>query len=229
MTHDEFDIEYPIDIKARYMNDMEKYIPLVNLPKEQEDMLVEQARNGSQDAKETLILSGLAYVIRVAYTYFLTLATHHDDFLDLIAIGNLALVEMIDTALTKQRPLIYLLTCAKFAIHHHCYYCSDLITRARNAERKTVRSLDVLLDSDVDLPASEESSEEGGTNSVLYGALYEAISELTERQREAVVRHHGLFGQSEEQFTDIHQGLEVAANRYRQALRRLRKKLADLM
>jgi DNA-directed RNA polymerase sigma subunit (sigma70/sigma32) len=229
MTHDEFDIEYPIDIKARYMNDTKKYMFLVNLPKELENMLVEQARGGSRDAKETLILSGLAYVVRVAYTYFMTLPTHHDDFLDLIAIGNLALVEMIDTALTKQRPLIYLLTCAKLAIHHHCFYHSDLITRARNAERKTVRSLDVLLSSNFDLPAPEESSAEGGTNSVLYGALYEAIGELTQRQREAVERHHGLFGQPEEAFTDIHPGLEVAANRYRQALRRLRKKLAGLM
>jgi DNA-directed RNA polymerase sigma subunit (sigma70/sigma32) len=226
---DRFDFEDPIDIKACYFREVAEYSHLVNLPPDRERELVEQARNGSTEAREMIILSGLAYVIRVAYGYFKTLATSHDELLDLISIGNGALVEMVDVALGKQYPIPYLCMYAKIAIRRHCYYRSDLIVRPLNFERKTVTSLDILVDESFDLPLPEERPVEEHVNSVFNEALYEAIASLTELQREVLIRHYGLFGQPEERLVDIHRGDGVAYRRRQKALIALRKKLAGLM
>jgi DNA-directed RNA polymerase specialized sigma subunit len=221
------DIEYPLDITEQYFRDIAEYSYLVRLPKDLEIDLAERASNGDADARELIILSGLAYVVKVASKYFHTLATHHDEFLDIVSVGHLELVEMIDIALTKQNPFSYLNMRAKFAIRDHCYYSSDIIARPEGMERKKVVSLDVLQSKfDFDPPIPEETALPD-VNDVNYEALYEAIGELTERQREVLIRHYGLFGQPEEQLPDINR-IAVSGGRNLMALKNLRKKLADL-
>lgn len=214
------EIEYPLDITEQYFRDIAQYPS--NLTREQESALIESARKGHTAARELIVLSCIAYVIKVASRYFQTLATHHDEFLDLISVGHLEVVQMLDIALTKQNCFSYLYMRAKFAIRKHSYFYSDLIVRAESSDRKTQVSLDVLQESAFDLPQSAISPTEDITNE----ALFEAINSLTEKQREVMIRHYGLFGQPEEQLPDIDR-IDVSSGRHRMALINLRKKLAD--
>jgi hypothetical protein len=74
---------------------VEKYrsevLSLPRLTRSEEGELVYRARNGDTQAKETLIQSCLGYVASVAYRY--VCYAQHDDYLDLVSVGNLAIVE----------------------------------------------------------------------------------------------------------------------------------------
>ncbi len=84
------------------------------LSDEDEIVYQERARSGDEVSREALIVDCLNYVTSVA-THYARYAKH-DDILDLIGIGNLALVENLDHALTRPSPAGYLRMRAKYAI-----------------------------------------------------------------------------------------------------------------
>lgn len=212
-----------LDITELYFNDADQYAHLINLPKDQEHDLVERARRGDSSARETIILACLAYVIRVASTYFRTRSVSHDEFLDLVSIGHLELVESLDLALAKQSCFPYLCACAKFAIHRYCYEHSDLITRKQGTELRETISLQALQDEGFDLSAPEAVQTD--ESKALYGPLYEAIATLNEKQQEVLIRHYGLFDQPEERLADLRASLNLPHQHHQKALNHLRKRL----
>ena len=88
------------------MSSVEQYrsevLRLPRLTRSEESELVCRARNGDTQAKEALIQSCLGYVASVAYRYVCYM--QHDDYLDLVSVGNLAIVECFEKALTVDNP-----------------------------------------------------------------------------------------------------------------------------
>lgn len=212
-----------LDITALYFRDADQYAHLINLPKDQERDLVEHARRGNAEARELIILACLAYVIRVASTYFRTRSIYHDEFLDLVSVGHLELVESLDLALTKQSCFPYLCACARFAIHRYCYEHSDLITRKQGTAQRETMSLQALQSEGFDLSAPEAVQTD--ESQVRYGPLYEAIATLNEKQQEVLIRHYGLFGLPEERLADLTASLKIPHAHHQKAINHLRKRL----
>jgi DNA-directed RNA polymerase specialized sigma subunit len=100
---------------------------LPRLTQEQEIALEEAAKQGDPEARSSLIVACLSYVAAIAWRYVVYLTT--DDYLDLVSVGNLALVRSMEKSLRKDRPLLYLRVVAKWEIVHHCYYHSKLMKR----------------------------------------------------------------------------------------------------
>jgi RNA polymerase sigma factor (sigma-70 family) len=215
--------------------------PKVNLwPKEQLDELVQKAREGDQEARDLLILSCLSFVFYRGWRYKDDI--FHDDPMDLVSIGSLALVESLEKALYADNPIKYLISQAAYAIQHYVFHESPMIRRDKHRNVVTpVASLDqelghtdlTYLDvigilQEVDLFSKAEEEEE--TDDLLYAPLYQAIDRLTKKQRTVVMRHFGLDS-APETLADIGRSLSIrpesAWKLWRLAQKRLRKFLGD--
>ncbi len=100
---------------------------LPRLTQEQELALEERAKHGCIGAEHSLITACLPYVAAIAWRYVVYFST--DEYLDLVSVGNMALVRSVQRSLTKNRPLLYLHAVAKWEIIHYCYYHSKIIKR----------------------------------------------------------------------------------------------------
>jgi DNA-directed RNA polymerase sigma subunit (sigma70/sigma32) len=205
---------------------------LPRLTRQEERELVQRARQGNQQAKETLLQSCLRYVASVAYRYVCYL--QHDEYLDLVSVGNLALVECLEKALTVENPVAYLLGVAKLAVKAYCCKHSQLITHQWGQPYMWIDSLDApvgngqgCLAERLSAPTQEPQEEPADCD-----RLYRAIDALTPKQRYVILRHFGLDGDTPEPIAAISKRLShvnpkqtIARNRYNTAISSLRRKL----
>src|SRR5712692_281986 len=78
---------------------------------EEEQGLIKRARAGDTDAREALVLSCLGYVKTVARKYAVICAAwgkKRIEYLDLVQVGNLTLLECFDKAIVHPCPYGYL-------------------------------------------------------------------------------------------------------------------------
>ena len=136
----------------------------------------------------------------------------HDEYLDLVSVGNLAIVECFEKALTVDNPVAYLLGVAKLAVKAYCCKHSSLITHQQGQPFVWVDSLDAPLGNGqgclaemLAAPTQELQQEPAD-----FDRLYEAISALTPKQRYVIQRHFGLDGDAPESIAAISQ--EAFAN-----------------
>jgi len=206
---------------------------------EQLDEVLQKARQGDQEARDLLVLSCVCFVFYRAWRYKEEIFS--DDPMDLVSVGNLALLESLDKALYADNPIPYLISQAAYAIQHYVFHESPMIRRDtyRNVVIPVVSLDQELGDSDVtagdligvlqefDLLSEAEKEE---MNALLYAPLYQAIDRLTEKQQYVVKRHFGLDG-APETLADIGRRLstrpESAWKRWKLAQKRLQKLLGD--
>ena len=205
---------------------------LPRLTRSEEAALVGRARCGDKQAKDELIQSCLRYVAFVANTYACYL--QHDGYLDLVSVGNVAIVECVEKALTVDNPVAYLHGVAKIAVKAYCCKHAHLITQQRGKPFVWVDSLDAPLrnrqTSYADfLVAPEQTPQQEHAD---FTRLHQAINALTPRQRYVIVRYFGLDGDAPEPLAAISKRLSqtnpkvtIARNRYNLAIRSLRRKL----
>jgi RNA polymerase sigma factor (sigma-70 family) len=186
---------------------------LPRLTPEQEREVADRARAGDEQACARVMENCLRYVAFIAARY--KRYAHHDDYLDLVGIGNLAVVEHLEKALAMDNPCAYLFVTAKLAIINHCMTRASLITKSRYAHAPDhyTTSLDAPIsqDSDVtmlDLLAAPEVEQERAERD--YTHLYEALDSLPERYREVLTRHYGLYGRPAESLYEMSR--ELSAN-----------------
>jgi DNA-directed RNA polymerase sigma subunit (sigma70/sigma32) len=205
---------------------------LPSLTRSEECELVQRARNGDQQAKDALLQSCLRYVATVAYSY--TCYVQHDDYLDLVSVGNLALVECLEKALTIDNPVAYLHGVVKLAMKAYCYKHSQLITHQRGQPFVRVASLDAPQENGEGCAAEMLSAPppEPERTPANCDKLYRAIRTLTPKQRYVILRCFGLDGAAPEPIAAISRRLSpanpkvtVARNRYTLAIRNLRRQL----
>jgi RNA polymerase sigma factor (sigma-70 family) len=174
--------------------------PKVNLwPKEEQEALFEKARRGDKEARELLLLSCLSFIFYRGWRYKDEI--RHDDPMDLVSIGNVAMVEALDKALYADKPIKYLISQGAYAIAHYVFHDSPMIKRDAYRNMVTpVTSLDaessqteltyndVLgMTDEVDLYLDREEAQDEP-----YAELYQALEHLTEKQRYVVTKYFGL-------------------------------------
>ncbi len=168
-----------------------RQLPRLSVDEEQE--LVRRARAGDKDARESLIHSCLNYVGFMAARY--TCYVPHDDYLDLIGIGNLAVVEHLDRSLLRDNPCAYLRGVVKYTMLHYCFRYASLIARPQQADLVYTISLDAATEDRKPLSHrltySESSSDETQYD---YTVLYQAVEQLPSQYREVLSCHFGLYG-----------------------------------
>lgn len=218
------------------LTSVEQYLSeLASLPvlsRDDEAELVRRARLGDEQAKEALLHNCLRYIASVTSRYSCYL--EHEEYLDLVSIGNLAIVERLEKALTVENPVAYLYGVAKLAIRSYCYTHSQLITQVRGRPMVWTDSLDAplcngkgcLADTLVapkQAPKREQSE---------FAKLYAVIDTLTPKQQYVILRFYGLDGDAPESMASISRRLStsnpkvtLARNRYNNAIMSLRRKL----
>ncbi len=102
---------------------------LPRLTASEERDLEQRVRLGDEQARQQLIESSLQYVASVAWRY--VCYVRQDDYLDLVSVGNMAVVEGIAKALMATRPGAYLRGMARHAIRRYCLARSSLIGKQR--------------------------------------------------------------------------------------------------
>jgi hypothetical protein len=104
-------------------------LSLPRLTEGEERDLEQRARLGDEQARRLLIESSLQYVARIAWRYLCYM--RQDDYLELVSVGNLAVVEGIAKALRAVRPCAYLRAVAWYAIRRYSLAHSNLTSRQR--------------------------------------------------------------------------------------------------
>ncbi len=159
------------------------------LTSEEEQNIINRAREGDAQAREQVIISCLAYVGFIAKRYERYL--HHDDYLDLVGIGSLAVVENVERALVKDNPGGWLRSRGKYAIIHYCFTRANLIVRPdHKAQPVYTASLDekpVLYNTLADKAqvVLRECPD--------YSYLYQALEQLPRHYQVVLISHYGLF------------------------------------
>lgn len=108
-------------------------IPRLSASEERE--VEQRAHLGDSQARQQLIEAGLRYVAGVAWRYLCYVP--QDDYLELVSVGNMAVVEGMDKALAARQPSAYLRSLARNRIRRYCLSRSRLVSRQRSlrAER----------------------------------------------------------------------------------------------
>jgi DNA-directed RNA polymerase sigma subunit (sigma70/sigma32) len=200
-------------------------LPRLTITEEQE--LIRRARNGDTEARTALVQSCLNYVGFIAAWHARYVC--HDEYLDLVGIGNVAVVEHVDEALTKENPCAYLRGCAKYSIIYYCFNRSSLIPTPWQAKQKiSVASLDTSGCSNTvqhEPVAAQEQPD--------YTFLYQAVERLPTRYQDVLIRHYGLYDRPEESLYEMSRRMSSSVKgsiaylvEYR-ALRRLRQLLTQ--
>lgn len=186
---------------------------LPRLNQEEERELRDSARAGNGQARSSLIENCLRYVTYIAARY--RRYVHHDDYLDLVGMGNLAIVEHAEKALTMNNPYAYLFIVAKYTIIEYCMTHASLVTKSRDydAPNPYTGSLDAPIDQNcditlLDLLAAPEAEPAPADQD--YTRLYEALDTLPEKYRQVLIRHYGLHGCQAESLYKMSQ--EMSAN-----------------
>ncbi len=178
-------------------------------------LLFDRARQGDRDARERFLLSFTGYVVSVARRFAqINESSHRIEFLDLVQIGRLALLERLDKALESPNPIGFLNRVASGAIISFCLTGGSLIRSPRDRKgpqplkpcdslsapvRKSDGTIgeqtfeDVLV-SELRLPEPEAED--------MYAELYQALDVLSDGCREVITRLYGL-GCAPESLTDI--------------------------
>ncbi len=184
---------------------------LPRLTSEEERELRDRAREGDRQARARLIESCLRYMAFIAARY--RRYVYHDDYLDLVGVGNLAVVENVEKALMMDNPCAYLSVIARLAIIDYCMTSASLIIKSRythtpdpytgSLDAPIYQDCEATLLDQIAAPEQEQAEQD-------YTQLYEAIDTLPEKHREVLTRHYGLYGRQAESLYEMSR--EMSAN-----------------
>lgn len=228
----------PLDSVRAYKRDLAPHDRYPSLSPEQRDAytqaLVEQVRAGDTEAREQLIAYILSGVVRQAERYFYTYGWLHPtmDLSDLIQAGNVELLEQFDHALSHPAPCAYLLTCTLGAIRSYRRFDSLIpLPATRSARPPRFCSLDRPLSVDDERPLIEvlPAPSESPGDERDFTALYQAIDQLTELQRQTILRRYGLCGLPEQERQQIDEALHGGKRHTQRAERRALLSLCSLL
>jgi RNA polymerase sigma factor (sigma-70 family) len=197
----------PLTSQQQYRAEIAGYAQMLD-DEQATRQLVEQAQAGDGEAREALASALLPRIERYAYRLStLFYGCPRIEYADLVGEGNLAAWQGLPTALEKAEPLRYVLAVAYTAMRSHCKeYASLILTpleegtiplKVESLEQPrltfgddTSRTLlDVLAETRAAPPPVADTPEEPRR---VYGALYQAVDSLRERERRVLYTHYGL-------------------------------------
>jgi RNA polymerase sigma factor (sigma-70 family) len=220
--------------EEQYNSELQRF---PHLTLDEQRVLESLAREGDKQARERIIMECMHFVEMMARRYSTTYVLA-DDYLDIVQVGNLALVEHIDRALSSEVPTSYLCGIARNLIRIYCVYRSRIIAlptnRAVPQDIPQTISLDRLLESgdetvmevsalltSLETDLEPEDEQPFGT---LFAPLKEAMKTLTEKQREIITQYDGehSFARLDLELFDKPES-NIAKSRYYRALKKLRE------
>jgi DNA-directed RNA polymerase specialized sigma24 family protein len=157
-----------------------------------------------------LILQCYPHIQRHAWRYGYNYHLQPADQDELISIAMVYITEHAEDALTKDNPMVWLLSCAKHQMHEaYCNLstynmCSNWYQRKQwGQEQQTVCSLDVLIETKAEyddevtslldfLAAPSQQTTTATTHA--YITLYDALKRLSPTRRKLIAQHYGLNG-----------------------------------
>lgn len=177
--------------------------------------LARQAQAGDTHAREELIVNCMRYVAKVGYNIARTFEV--TEYLDVIAEGNLAVVEHVETALSHLHPCAYLMKTALGYMYNYCAENKTMIKTPRSYDDKSasVNTPKNFVSLDQPLPGRDTKTladflpepELCPPSTKDFAPLYQAIEELPSKTREIIVRIYGLYDTAPETKPDISRSL----------------------
>lgn len=208
------------------------------LEREEKEKVVHDAKAGSKEARERLVLSLFRFCEDVAYQYS---SKYQEDtrieHADLAQIAVLTILECMDRALAQcsnaKSVYAYLAKAVYYEIAEHCAFRRGLIripgthTREGRAiySHYFVQEIDDYLQET--LTENRQQSEERN-----YTRLYQAIDRLKGRHRDAIILRYGLYEHEPLSFEHMSLVLSngksktMGGNYHKWAIEKLRKMLA---
>lgn len=182
---------------------------------EEEQAMLAQARAGDPSARSYLVETCLPYVVKLARRFAIL---YENDYLDLVAQGNLLLLSHLDYALaaSENHPQVYLFLKVRYGFIEYCYQRQTLITMPSDRHGGklkpwSIASLEKPIIKGKDRTLVDTIADTGNAPSIQpakteadYTALYRAIETvLTERQRDVILRYYGLCGYAQQNLYEI--------------------------
>jgi len=173
------------------------------LTSKEEQALLDEARQGSVEARNRLLLNCIAFSIRIAEFKMRERRMRHSDITDLLGEANIHMLEKFPKALEQDDPLYYLMGEVMYTMKHYMIYKDPMIQRSRQVkldphhpitETGEAANYEKLLAPDLRLVAEEKAQ---------YPELHTAIAQLIPNRRNAIVRRFGLYGHPEESVREI--------------------------
>jgi DNA-directed RNA polymerase sigma subunit (sigma70/sigma32) len=113
-------------------------LSLPRLSASEERDLEQRVRQGDREARKQLVEVGLRYVAGIAWRYLCYVP--QDDYLELVSVGNTAVVEGMEKALSARQPSAYLRGLARGAIRRYCLSRSRLVDRPPSRRQRSHRA-----------------------------------------------------------------------------------------
>jgi RNA polymerase sigma factor (sigma-70 family) len=176
------------------------------ISKEEQQQIVERARKGDTQAQEAIILSLVPKCESLSRHYCRTYewASARIEYLDLVQVGNLAILQALPRALASDDPYPYLYKVARYEISRYCMRYASLITTPQpHPFVNQGKPLPHVMMESLNKPYDEENEERTWEACLAekapveeterdYQPLYEAVEKLSPRVRETIKRHYGL-------------------------------------
>ena len=199
-------------------------VQLSPLDPQREQHLLACAKTGDTEARNELFTSHiLRYIEYWSRRLFVTYAwaSYRIEYADLIQVASIAVLEHFDHALSMENPLAYLCACAKYEMRAYCFRYSSLIVTPRTQENgkvvspRRVESLDVPFNDETDETLKDILEDENWQccakgDEKACERLYQALSQLTEKQRAILMRLFGLGECPQEALADLQRELNVS-------------------
>lgn len=217
--------------------------------------LIEQARQGNEQARGEFVLTFAGYITSVArkYANITSALSMRIEFLDLVQVGNLIVLERMENAFASPNPIGYLHKSISGAIITHCHLNKSLIKPGIAKGNKPLPDYEIKR---LDAPAGRQDN--GKRDRLLvdvlvapetlaqpekdYSDLHQAIENLPENQRDLITRCYGIDCAPETPYaiaakkraadgkppkTNIGSSFYVAEKRARAALKRALEQIAE--
>lgn len=206
------------DLSASTLYESELKHLNTRLSREEQAILVDRARNGDHEARQTLVFHCLLFALFKAYEIYKQREPRHTDVLDLAQEASVGMLVAFDKALEARDPVAYLLATAASAIQRYCTYDAPMIQKPHFSKAvmakydpypAVIESLDAPVSYGrfkvelIEAPALHEESEYEQRQQYRFAPLYEAVKRLEPKQRATIIRRYGLFGQPAETQIEI--------------------------
>jgi RNA polymerase sigma factor (sigma-70 family) len=179
-----------------------KRVPLLT-PQEQQALL-EEARQGSMEARNRLIMSCLGLTISFAKHRMWERKPNHSDIADFIGVANVSMLEKFPKALEQKEPIRYLMKEVLYDLKKYGLYDDPMIQRPRQLKLDPNHPESISFEAHErnltdTLPAQDMAVKEEPCNQ----ALHEAVMQLTPVRRTAIMGMYGLYGNPQEKAKEI--------------------------
>lgn len=181
------------------------------LTREEEQCLLQRVRSGDTLAREEFILSGFAEYVRFCAQRCMRVFAGESsriEYLDLVQVGHLAIIEILDEAIQKDNPFSYVRVVIRHSMYRYCFRYVTPISTPQREKFYRVKSLDTSSYGDegktlgeylaetlqTPLPPQNNDDDSSPEHDQTLQKVFRAVCVLGKKQKEVIERLYGLSG-----------------------------------